>query len=66
MSFEKFVIKSCKKTSSSVFEAFNTPEYATAIQRPVSTDFSGFGAFLGALAFVAVFGYCFWLTIGRF
>lgn len=47
-------------------EAFKDADYATAIQRPESSDFSGFGAFLGALAFLAVFAYGFWLTIGRF
>lgn len=47
-------------------EAFRDADYATAIERPTSSDFSGFGAFLGALAFLAVFAYGFWLTIGRF
>ena len=47
-------------------EAFKDADYATAIERPKSLDYSGFGAFLGALLFVAVFGYGFWLTIGKF
>jgi hypothetical protein len=47
-------------------EAFRDADYATAIERPHQTDFSGFGAFLGALVFLAVFAYGFWLTIGRF
>jgi len=47
-------------------EAFRDADYATAIERPQSCDFSGFGAFLGALVFLAVFAYGFWLTIGRF
>jgi hypothetical protein len=47
-------------------EAFKDADYATAIQRPESSDFSGFGAFMGALTFVVVFSYGFWLTIGRF
>ena len=54
--------KSYKSTS----EAFKDADYATAITRPESSDFSGFGAFLGALVFLAVFTYGFWLTIGRF
>ena len=47
-------------------EAFKDADYATAIERPKSSDFSGFGAFLGALVFLIVFSYGFWLTIGRF
>ena len=47
-------------------EAFRDDDDATAIQRPQSSDFSGIGSFLGALLFLAVFAYGFWLTIGRF
>ena len=47
-------------------EAFKDADYATAIERPESSDFSGIGAFLGALLFLAVFAYGFWLTIGRY
>lgn len=47
-------------------EAFKDADYATAIERPESSDFSGIGAFLGAMLFLIVFGYGFWLTIGRF
>ena len=47
-------------------EAFKDADYATAIERPRSSDFDGFGAFLGGLAFLIVFAYGFWLTIGRF
>ena len=54
------------KTYRSASEAFRDADYATAIQRPVKTDYSGFGAFMGALAFLAIFAYCFWLTIGRY
>ena len=54
------------KTYKSASEAFKDADYATAIQRPESSDFSGFGAFCGALVFLAVFAYGFWLTIGRF
>ena len=54
------------KSYKSASEAFKDADYANAIERPESSDFSGFGAFLGALAFLAVFAYGFWLTIGRF
>jgi len=54
------------KSYSSASEAFKDATYATAIQRPTSSEYSGFWAFLGVLAFVAVFAYCFWLTINRF
>jgi hypothetical protein len=54
------------KTYSSASDAFRDADYATAIERPYQTDFSGIGAFLAALAFLAVFAYGFWLTIGRF
>jgi hypothetical protein len=47
-------------------EAFKDADYATAIERPKQSDYSGFGGLLLALIFVAVFGYGFWLTIGRF
>ena len=51
------------KTYKSVSEAFKDADYATAIERPQSTDFSGFGAFCGGMLFVAVFAYGFWKTI---
>lgn len=47
-------------------EAFKDADYAYAIERPELSDFSGIGSFLGALAFLAVFAYGFWLTIERF
>ena len=53
------------KTYKSDSEAFKDADYATAIQRPHSSDFSGFGAFCGAMLFLAVFAYSFWRTIGR-
>ena len=34
MSFELFVLKSHRATAKSVSEAFRTPDYACAIQRP--------------------------------
>jgi len=51
------------KTYKSASEAFKDADYATAIQRPESSDFSGFGAFCGGMLFIAVFGYGFFLTI---
>ena len=52
------------KTYKSVSEAFKDADYATAIQRPESSDFSGFGAFCGGMLFVAVFAYSFYRTLG--
>ena len=54
------------KTYKSASEAFKDADYASAIQRPESSDFSGFGAFCGGLLFLVVFGYGFYLTIGRY
>jgi hypothetical protein len=54
------------KTYRSASEAFKDADYATAIQRPPSSDFDGFGAFLGGMTFLAMFAYSFWLTIGRY
>ena len=51
------------KTYKSTSEAFKDADYATAIERPQSSDFSGFGAFCGGMLFVAVFAYSFWKTI---
>jgi len=45
-------------------EAFKDADYATAIERPQSSDFSGFGAFCGGMLFVAVFAYSFYKTLG--
>ena len=45
-------------------EAFRDANYAEAIERPYQTDFDGFGAFLGALAFLVVFAYCFNRYVG--
>jgi len=52
------------KTYRSASEAFKDADYATAIQRPQSSDFDGFGAFCGGMLFIAVFAYSFWRTIG--
>jgi hypothetical protein len=51
------------KTYKSASEAFKDADYASAIERPQQSDFSGFGAFCGGLLFVAVFAYSFWRTI---
>ena len=47
-------------------EAFKDATYATAIQRPTETQYSPIWGLLGALLFVGVFGYSFYLTISRF
>jgi hypothetical protein len=52
------------KTYKSASEAFKDADYATAITRPESSDFSGFGAFCTGMLFLAVFGYGFWRTLG--
>jgi hypothetical protein len=52
------------KTYRSASEAFKDADYATAIQRPQSSDFDGFGAFCGGMLFIVVFAYSFWRTIG--
>jgi hypothetical protein len=54
------------KTYRSASEAFRDADYAEAITRPQDALYDGFWAFMGVLAFVAIFAYCFWLTIGRF
>lgn len=54
------------KTYKTASDAFKDADYATAITRPESPDLSGFGAFCGGMLFVAVFGYGFYLTIGRY
>jgi hypothetical protein len=54
------------KTFKSASEAFKDADYATAIETPAEGEYSWFWGFVGALAAVAVFGYCFYLTISRF
>lgn len=54
------------KTYKTAQEAFKDSDYYVAIQRPQQNEYSVFWGFLGALAFVGVFGYCFYLTIMRF
>ena len=54
------------KTYSNASEAFRDADYATAIHKPYQPEYSGFWAFMGVLAFLSIFIYGFWLTIGRF
>jgi hypothetical protein len=54
------------KTYKTTEEAFKEPSYYVAIERPQQNEYSVFWGLMGALAFVAVFGYCFYLTISRF
>jgi hypothetical protein len=51
------------KTYKTASEAFKDADYATAIQRPPEPEYDLLWGFLGALLFVAVFGYGFWRTI---
>jgi hypothetical protein len=48
------------KTYKTASEAFKDADYATAIQRPQSSNADGFSGFLMALAFLAIFSYGFW------
>ncbi len=52
------------KTYRNASEAFKDADYATAIQRPQKSSYEGFGAFMMAIVFIAVFAYGFWKTIG--
>ena len=63
MNYSDFVIRSCRKTPNTLSEAFRDAEYCSAITYPKESDYSAIGAFLGALFFVGVFGYCLWRTI---
>jgi hypothetical protein len=54
------------KTYKTSQEAFKDADYYVAIEKPQQNEYSVIWGFLGALAFVAVFGYCFYLTIMRF
>ena len=53
------------KAYRSASEAFRDADYAESIERPKKYDYSGFGGFLLAMLFVAIFAYGFWMTIGR-
>jgi hypothetical protein len=65
MSYEHFVnnYQRYLKSPRTMSEAFKDDWYCNAITKPKESDYSGIGAFLGAMMFVAVFGYCFYLTI---
>jgi len=66
MNYSDFVIRNCRQTPRTLSEAFKDADYATAIETPAEGEYSWFWGFVGALAAVAVFGYCFYLTISRF
>ena len=66
MNYSDFVIRSCRQTPRTLSEAFKDADYATAIERPSDSGYSWFWGFVGALVAIAVFGYCFYLTISRF
>jgi hypothetical protein len=53
------------KTYNSASEAFKDANYATAIQRPQSSNMDGFNGFIMALLFVSIFAYGFWQTISH-
>ena len=52
------------KSYKSASEAFKDADYASAIERHQSSDFSGFGAFCGGMLFLVVFAYGFYRTLG--
>jgi len=68
MSYEHFVnnYQRWLKSPRTLSEAFKDAEYCSAIIYPKESEYSVFWGLLGALVAVAVFGYCFWLTINRF
>jgi len=68
MSYEHFVnnYQRWLKSPRTLSEAVKDTEYCSAITRPKESEYGLLGAVLGALAFVAIFGYGFWLTIGRY
>jgi hypothetical protein len=51
------------KSYTTTQEAFGEPDYYVAIQRPEKSEQGVFWGFVGALAFVGVFGYSLFLTI---
>jgi len=52
------------KSYKTASEAFKDAEYASAIERPRESQYDFFWGLMGALLFVAVFGYSFWRTLG--
>lgn len=67
MSYEHFVnnYQRYLKSPRTLSESFKTAEYCSAITLPKKREYDSFGAFLGGLAFVAIFAYCFWRTLGN-
>ena len=61
MSYEHFVnnYQRWLKSPRTLSEAFKDAEYATSITRPEDGEYSLFWGLLGALLFVAIFGYGF-------
>ena len=62
MRYEHFVnnYQRYLKSPRTLSEAFKDAEYATSITRPEDGEYSLFWGLLGALMFVAIFGYGFW------
>jgi len=62
MSYEHFVnnYQRWLKSPRTLSEAFKDAEYATSITRSEDGEYSLFWGLLGALLFVAIFGYGFW------
>jgi len=62
MSYEHFVnnYQRWLKSPRTLSEAFKEAEYVTAITKPEEPEYDLVWGFLGALLFVAVFGYGFW------
>ena len=62
MSYEHFVnnYQRYLKSPRTLSEAIKDAEYATSITRPEDGEYSLFWGLLGALLFVAIFGYGFW------
>jgi len=62
MSYEHFVnnYQRYLKSPRTLSEALKDAEYCSAITRPEEPEYDLLWGFLGALLFVAVFGYGFW------
>jgi hypothetical protein len=54
------------KSYKTASEAFKDAKYASAIERPQEGEYDLFWGFLGAMTFLGVFAYSFWITIGRY
>ena len=62
----KELVKNISPVPRTLSQANRDAEYCSAIIYPKESEYSVFWGLLGALVAVAVFGYCFWLTINRF